>query len=83
MRGWCLCGVVVLQGRKRAVVAGVHSARLCGELRLAHAVADLFAATSVPFLAVVGAIVLDFDEQIRVGESNAVARGGHEHVGIS
>jgi hypothetical protein len=52
------------------------------QLRLAHAVADHLAAAELHFLAVDGVVLLDLDEQFRVGQADAVARGGAEHLGV-
>jgi hypothetical protein len=51
-------------------------------LRLAHAVADHFAAAEFDFLAVDGVVLLDLDEQFGVGQADAVARGGAVHFGV-
>ena len=61
-------------------VSTAPSAR--GRLRLAHAVADHLAAAELDLLAVDGAVVLDLDEQLGVGEPHPVAGGRAEHVGI-
>jgi hypothetical protein len=47
-------------------------------LRLPHAVADHLAAAEFDFLAIVGrgVVVFDFDEQLGIGEADAVADGG-------
>ena len=56
------------------------------ERRLAHAVADDLAAAELHLVAVAAAlgdeVALDLDEQLRVGEANAVARGRSEHFGV-
>ena len=51
-------------------------------LRLAHAVADHLAAAEFHFFAVDRIVMLDLDEQFRVGQADAVALGGAEHFGI-
>ena len=51
-------------------------------LRLAHAVADHLAAAELHLFAVDRVVMLDLDEQLRVGQADAVARGGTEHLGI-
>jgi hypothetical protein len=54
--------------------------------RLAHAVADDLAAAELDLVAVAAAlgdeVALDLDEQLGVGEADAVARGGAEHLGV-
>jgi hypothetical protein len=56
----------------------------CGvrQLRLAHAVADHLAAAELDLLAVDRVVAFDLDHQAGVGQADAVARGGAEHVGI-
>ena len=61
---------------------GVDRAFGLGGLRLAHAVADHLAAAELHFLAVGGEVAFNFDEQIGVGEADAVAGGGAEHVRV-
>ena len=61
---------------------GVDGARGAGRLRLAHAVADHLAAAELDLLAVDGAVLLDLDEELGVGQPHAVAGGRPEHVGI-
>ena len=51
-------------------------------LRLAHAVADDLAAAEFDLLAVGGEVALDLDDQVGIGEADAVAGGRAEHVGI-
>jgi hypothetical protein len=53
-----------------------------GQLRLPHAVADHFAATEFHFLAVQGKILFHLDDQLGIGQAQAVAGGGAEHVDI-
>ncbi len=60
----------------------VDGARPVGDLRLAHAVADHLAAAEFHLLAVNGEILLDLDDEIGIGEPDAVSGGGTEHVGI-
>ncbi len=55
---------------------GVHA------LRLAHAVANHFAAAEFHFFAVGREVAFDFDQQIGVGEAHAVAGGGAEHFRV-
>ncbi len=61
---------------------GIDRALLIGDLALAHAVADHLAAAELHLLAIDGEILLDFDDQVGVGEPNAVSRRRTEHVGI-
>jgi hypothetical protein len=51
-------------------------------LRLAHAVADHLAAAELHLLAIGGEILLDLDDELRVGEADAVAGRGTEHLGV-
>src|ERR1700680_2643888 len=53
-----------------------------GDLALAHAIANSFAAAELHLLAVGGEILLHLDEQLSVGEPHLVASGGAKHVGI-
>ena len=53
-----------------------------GQLRLAHAVANNFSAAKFNFFAVSGEITFDFNKQIGVSETNAVAGGWAVHLGI-
>ena len=52
---------------------GIDRALPVGDLRLAHAVADHLAAAEFHLLAIDGEILLDFDDEIGVGEAHAVA----------
>ena len=61
---------------------GIDRALPVGDLRLPHAVADHLAAAEFHLLAVNGEILLDLDDEIGVGEPNAVAGRRAEHVGI-
>ena len=61
---------------------GIDRAFLVGDLRLPHAVADHLAAAELHLLAVGREILFDLDDQIRVGEPDAVTGGGPEHVDI-
>src|SRR5260370_38777689 len=61
---------------------GVDGAILVGDLALAHAVADDLAAAEFHFVPVDREILLDFDDEISVGEPNPVARSRTEHVGV-
>ena len=64
----------------------VHRPLRAGPLRLGHAVADGLAAAELDLLAVAasaqGVVLLDFDDQVGVGQANAVADGGAEHLGV-
>src|SRR6478672_10014317 len=60
----------------------IDGALLVGDLALAHAVADHLAAAEFHLVAVDGEILLDFEDEIGVGEPQAVAFGRAEHVGI-
>ena len=60
---------------------GVHHI-LVRQLRLAHAVADHLATAELHLFAVAGVVPLDLDEQLGVGQPDAVARGRAEHFGI-
>ncbi len=61
-------------------------ARAVDGLALAHAVADGLAAAELHLLAVAagreGEVLLDLDDQVGVGQPDAVAGGGAEHFGI-
>ncbi len=60
---------------------GVH--HLMGEqLALALAIADHLAAAEFHFFAINGEVLLDFDEQIGVGQADLVTDGGAVHVGV-
>ena len=61
---------------------GVDRALLVGDLALAHAVADHFAAAEFHFLAVDAKILFDLDDEIGVGKPHAIAGGRTEHVGV-
>ena len=61
---------------------GVDRALRVGDLALAHAVADHLAAAELHLLAVDSKILLDFDDEVGVGEPHFVARRGAEHVRI-
>ena len=61
---------------------GVDGAARARDLALAHAVADDLAAAEFHLFAVGGEILLDLDEEFRVGEPDAVAGGRAEHVGV-
>ena len=61
---------------------GVDGAPRVGGLRLPHAVADHLAAAELHLLAVSGEILLDFDHELGVGEADAVAGRGAEHLGV-
>src|SRR5262249_21883509 len=59
---------------------GVDRALLFGDLALTHAVADHLAAAELHLLAIGREILFDFDDEIGVGESYAIAGGRTEHV---
>ena len=61
---------------------GVDRALPVGDLALAHAVADHLAAAEFHLLAVGGEILLHLDDEIGVGQPDAVAGGRAEHVGV-
>ena len=61
----------------------VHRAAGAGDLGLAHAVADDLAAAELDLFAIDREILLDLDEQLRVGEPDAIARCRAEHVGLA
>ncbi len=61
---------------------GVDRAAGVGRLRLTHAVADHFAAAEFHLFAVSCEILLDLDDELRVGEANPVAGRGAEHFGV-
>ena len=61
---------------------GIGRALPVGDLGLAHAVADHLAAAELHFLAVNREVLFDLDDEVSVGEPDAVAGGGPEHVGI-
>ncbi len=62
---------------------GVDGALGAAPLALAHAVADHLAAAELHLLAVDRAVLLDLDEELGIGQPDAVAGGGAEHAGIS
>ena len=51
-------------------------------LALPHAITDDLATPEFHFLAIEGEVLFDFDPQIGIGQTHAVAHGGAEHVGI-
>ena len=59
---------------------GIDGAGRAGTLALAHAVADHLAAAELHLLAIDGEIALDLDEELGIGEANAVAGGRAEHM---
>ncbi len=61
---------------------GVDRAAGARRLRLPHAVADHLAAAELHLLAIGGEILLDLDDELGVGETDAVALGRAEHVGV-
>ncbi len=60
----------------------VDRARPVGDLRLPHAVADDLAAAELHLLAINREVLLDFDDQVGVGEPYPVTFGRAEHVGV-
>ena len=60
----------------------VDRAARVGGLRLPHAVADHFAAAEFHLFAVSCEILLDLDDELRVGEANPVAGRGAEHFRV-
>src|SRR5262249_45797693 len=61
---------------------GVGRALLFAGLGLTHARADHLAAAELHLLAIGREILFDFDDEIGVGESYAIAGGRTEHVGV-
>ncbi len=61
---------------------GVDRAARVGRLRLPHAVADHLAAAELHLFAISGEILLDLDDELRVGEADAVAGRGAEHFRV-
>ena len=61
---------------------GVDRAGGTAPLALAHAVADHFAAAELHLLAIDREIALHLDEELGIGQADAVAGGGPEHIGI-
>ncbi len=61
---------------------GVDRAGGTAPLALAHAVADHLAAAELHLLAIDREIALDLDEELGIGQADAVAGGGPEHIGI-
>ena len=61
---------------------GVDGAARVGRLRLPHAVADHLAAAELHLLAVSCEVLLDLDDELRVGEADAIAGRGAEHFGV-
>ena len=61
---------------------GVDGAARVGRLRLPHAVADHLAAAEFHLFAVSCEVLLDLDDELRIGEANPVAGRGAEHFGI-
>ena len=61
---------------------GVDGTGRAGLLPLPHAVADHLAAAELDLLAVDGAVLLDLDHEVGVGEAHPVAHGRPEHVGV-
>ncbi len=60
----------------------VHSPLGARRLGLAHAVADHLAAAELDLLAIAGAIILDLEDEVGIGEAEPVADRGPVHVGI-
>ena len=65
-----------------ALVMTVSTTSACAALALAHAVADDLAAAELHLLAVDGAVALDLDDQLGVGQAHAVAGGRAVHLGV-
>ena len=61
---------------------GVNGAIGLAFLRLTHAVADDLAAAEFHLFAVGGPVVFDLEDEIGVGEADAVAGGGAEHMSV-
>ena len=61
---------------------GVDRTGGAGRLRLPHAVADHLAAAELHLLAVDGAVLLDLDDEVGVGQPDPVADGRPEHGGV-
>jgi hypothetical protein len=61
---------------------GIDRALLVGDLALAHAVADHLAAAEFHLLAVGGEIFFHLDDEIGVGEADAVTFARPEHIRI-
>ena len=78
--------VVEDEGVGQHTVACVTGGGPVGALALAHAVADGLATAELDLFAVAagpqGQVVFDLDDQLRVGQAQAVAGGGAEHFGI-
>ena len=69
--------------RMTALVMTVSTApRALRRLRLPHAVADHLAAAELHLFAVGGEVLLDLDDELRVGEADPVAGRGAEHFGV-
>ena len=54
-----------------------------GGRALAHSVANHFSAAKRDLVAVGGEVFLHFDDELRVGQPDAVARGGAVQVGVN
>ena len=61
---------------------GVDGAACVGRLRLPHAVADHLATAELHLFAVSCEILLDLDDEFRVGEADPVAGRRAEHLGV-
>ena len=61
---------------------GVDRAFGARTLALSHAVADHLAAAELHLLAIEGEILLHLDDEIGVGQADAVTRGRAEHLGV-
>ncbi len=61
----------------------IHCTLRTGGLRLAHAIADHFAAAEFHFLAIDGEVFFDLDEKLSISQAHLVANSGAIHLGIS
>ncbi len=61
---------------------GVSGSSRTGGLGLPHAIADHFSATEFDLFAVGREIIFHLDDQIGIGQSQAIPGGGAEHGGI-
>ena len=72
--------------RATGLCACAHGA-VAGALALRHAVADGFAAAKFHFLAIAagsqGVVLFHLDDEVGIGQAQAVAHGGAKHLGIS
>ena len=61
---------------------GIRGAVGIGQLALTHAVADGLAAAELDLLAIDRVVPFDFDEQLGIGEADAIADGRAIHVRV-